>query len=284
MTILARTCRWLGIAATLALAARAQTSAVAPASLASCLVKWTITTYGMIYTNGASGASTVSSSEVILYNPNGTWIELNTSDDISSSLESGTWTYSVNGTNPAQATLSYGQPGNGIPLYFTSSNQGQTTPPNAAIPTILPYSVTTFTIYPLQSTNGGVNFSNRCQLTAGGTATSGFVVQSSGPRWVLFRAVGSTLGRFGLTETATRPSFTLYNSREAVVGTSTVWSSNPYLAAGYESVFSMVGAFPLIVGSDEGVLLVPLNPGAYTAQFSASSAGAILCEAYLLPY
>jgi hypothetical protein len=284
MTISARIFRLLGFGAILALTARAQTSVVAPASLASCLVKWTTTTYGVIYLNGASGPSTVSSSEVILYNLVGTWTELNTTDNTTSPLESGTWTYSVSGSNPAQATLSYGQQGNGTPLYFTSANQGQTIPPNSVIPTILPYSITSFTIYPLQSANGGVNFSNRCQLTAGGTAISGFVVQSGGPRWVLFRAAGSTLGNFGLTQLVASPSFTLYNAAGTVVGTSTVWSANPYLAAGYESVFSMVGAFPLNAGSDEGVLLVSLNPGAYTAQFSASSAGTILCEAYLLPY
>lgn len=276
MKTIKRTCRWLGFAFTLVLAAQAQTAVVAPASLAACLVKWTTTTFGM------SGVST--SSELILYKPDGTWTELNTSDSITAPLESGTWTYSVNGSNPAQASLSYGQSASGIPMYFTSANQGQTIPPNSAIPTIIPYSIIGFTIYPFQTTNGGVNFSNRCQLTAGGTATSGFVVQSGGSRWVLVRAVGSTLGNFGMTQTVASPSFTLYNSVGAAVGTSTVWSQNSNLAAGYQSVFSMVGAFPLNSGSDEGVLLVSLNPGAYTAQFSAASAGTILCEAYLLSY
>jgi hypothetical protein len=65
---------------------------------------------------------------------------------------------------------------------------------------------------------------------------------------------------------------------------STVWSSDPNLVNGYNTIFSLVGAFPLNAGSDEGVLLLPLNPGAYTAVFQAGSAGAILCEVYLLPY
>lgn len=60
--------------------------------------------------------------------------------------------------------------------------------------------------------------------------------------------------------------------------------ADPNLVGGYEIVFSMVGAFPLKGGSDEGVLLVPLNPGAYTAMYQAGCTGTILCEAYILPF
>lgn len=88
------------------------------------------------------------------------------------------------------------------------------------------------------------------------------------------------------------PSFTLYNPGPTVIGfvlswgpdTSTIWSADPNLVDGYNTIFSLVGAFPLNPRSDEGVLLLPLNPGAYTAAFQAGSAGAILCEVYLLPY
>jgi hypothetical protein len=84
--------------------------------------------------------------------------------------------------------------------------------------------------------------------------------------------------------TVSSPSFTVYESTQTVLGVSSVWSSDPNLVGGYQTIFSLVGAFPLKTGSDEGVLLAPLDPGAYTAQFKAGSVGTILFEAYVLPF
>ena len=70
----------------------------------------------------------------------------------------------------------------------------------------------------------------------------------------------------------------------AKVSSGEVWSVDPNLVGGYQKVFSFAGVFPLSNGSDEGVLLVPLNPGVYTAVFKAGSAGTILCETYILPF
>ena len=81
-----------------------------------------------------------------------------------------------------------------------------------------------------------------------------------------------------------KPSFALYDSNQRVIGTSSVWSSDPNLILGYSTIFSMTGAFPLNSGSDEGVLLIQLPPGAYTAVFKAADAGTILCEVYILPF
>jgi hypothetical protein len=166
-------------------------------------------------------------------------------------------------------------------LYFTAADSGAQMPPGGY--TVFGYS-SSFALYPQQVNNGGCNVSNRCQLAVGGTAILGFVVQSGGPRWVLLRAIGASLGNFGVSSTVSNPSFTLYDSTETVQGTSSVWSSDPNLVGSYETIFSLVGAFPLNSGSDEGILLVPLKPGAYTAQFKAGSSGAMLFEAYILPF
>ena len=193
----------------------------------------------------------------------------------------GTYTYTVDSQNPSHATIGYSAPNPGLPeLYFTATNSGVGASPVQFYIDGPPI----FTLYPNQLTNGNCNFSNRSVLPSGGTSILGFVVQSGGPRWVLLRAVGASLSSFGVTSVVTSPSLTLYNSSQAVIGASSVWSADPNLVGGYQKIFSIVGAFPLSTGSDEGVLLVPLNPGAYTAAFTAGGTGTILCEAYVLPF
>jgi hypothetical protein len=270
------------VAATvLATSGYSQAIAPAPTSLPPCLILNSST-----YLYG-------SSSELILYRADQTFDVISSvatsetttpSGNIKTTYPpvSGTYTYTVDPQNPSHATI--------------VSNDGAVSPFSQQFYFFSPLSATPYLglptlgtsawsqIYPEQTTNGGANVSNRCQLTAGGIAISGFVVQSNGPRWVLIRAVGASLANFGVSSTVSAPSFTLRDSTQAVVGASSVWSSDPNLKPGYSTIFSIVGAFPLNSGSDEGVLLVPLNPGAYTAVFSAGSAGTILCEVYILPY
>jgi hypothetical protein len=268
-------------AAALAAHGYSQTTAPAPTSLPPCLILYSSTS---LYS---------SSSELVLYRTDQTFDVISSvstantttpSGNINTTYPpvSGTYTYTVDLQNPSHATI---VSSDGVdPPY---SQQFFFFSPLRAIPYLgLPTLGTSAwsQIYPGQTTNGGANVSNRCQLTTGGFAISGFVVQSGGPRWVLIRAVGASLANFGVSSTVSAPSFTLHDSTQAVVGTSSVWASDPNLTAGYSTIFSIVGAFPLNRGSDEGVLLVPLNPGAYTAVFSAGSAGTILCEIYILPY
>jgi hypothetical protein len=98
------------------------------------------------------------------------------------------------------------------------------------------------------------------------------------------KSSGATLRSFGVSGVVSNPSLTLYDSNQSPVGTSSVWSSDPNLSGGYSTIFSLAGAFPLNGGSDEGVLLVQLDPGAYTSLFKAGSAGTILCEVYILEF
>jgi hypothetical protein len=270
--------RLLGVAlvaavSTAALAVNGSAQIAAPASLPPCLIQFNSYSLG----NGNSW--------LILFNSDHTWLEINShyQNPLGSGTIApiqGTYTYAVDPQNPSHATIGYSATNPGFPeLYFTAPNSGQSTPPNQ-----ISIVGTTFTLYPSQLTNGNSNFSNRCVLASGGSSILGFVVQSGGPRWVLLRAVGASLSSYGTTSGVTSPSLTVYDSSQAVMGTSTVWSADPNLVGGYQKIFSIVGAFPLSTGSDEGVLLLPLNPGAYTAAFSAGSAGTILCEAYMLPF
>jgi len=265
---------------TVALAVSGSAQVAAPASLPPCLIQFNNYSLG----NGNSW--------LILFNSDHTWLEINSYysglPNLSTGMSSGTsapsqgtYTYTVDPQNPSHATIGYSVPNPGFPeLYFTATNSGLGVLPNQLSIDGPPI----FTIYPRQSTNGNVNFSNRSVLTSSGTSILGFVVQSGGPRWVLLRAVGASLLNFGVSSAVASPSLTLYDSSQAVIGSSSVWSADPNLVGGYQRMFSMIGAFPLSTGSDEGVLLVPLNPGAYTAVFKAGGAGNILCEAYVLPY
>ncbi len=276
---LCRTLAALVSAVTFAVRGYSQETAPAPVTLPPCLIQYdsTYLLYG-------------SSSTLILYSANQTFDVISS---VSTSVTttpngnvnttyppvSGSFTYSVDPQDPTHATI-VAEDGVGQPLYFYTTNFGGMIP-SGYLPQL--GTANWFNLYPQQVTNGGTNVSNRCQLAAGGQAISGFVIQSGGPRWVLLRAVGSTLGNFGVSPTVTKPSITLYNSGQ-VVGSSSVWSADPNLTPGFSTIFSLVGAFPLNTGSDEGVILLPLNPGAYTAVFNAGSAGTILCEAYILPY
>jgi hypothetical protein len=268
------------VAVALSLPCNAQFAA--PASIAPSLIQYTTTIPG-------GGSSTA---RLVLYNSDQTWVEINSSYTTNLAghqygtfpTQSGTYTYYVDPSNPSHGTIVYGggtNPGLGPidNLYFFGPNSGNQTPSNIALPP-----QPTFSWAPFQNSNGGVNISNRCQLPSGGVAISGFVVQSPGPRWVILRAVGASLATFGVSGVALSPSFTLFDSTQTIVGTSSAWSSDANLTGGYSTIFSLVGAFPLTAGSDEGVLLVQLNPGAYTGVFNARNAGTILCEIYFLPF
>jgi hypothetical protein len=266
----------LAAAVTLAVQCYSQAQVPAPASLPPCLIQYS-TLKPLIH---------LSASRLMLYNADQTYVEINSiSNGGSIPTSTGTFTYVVDQQNPAHATIVYNGRGGSLAndeLYFETANFGLEGPPNQATPA--GDSFPAFTLYPRQATNGACNVSNLCQLATGSTGTCGFVVQSGGPRWVLLRAIGASLRNFGVSPTVSSPSFTLYDSTQTVQGTSSVWSSDPNLVGGYQTIFSLVGAFPLNIGSDEGVFLVPLNPGAYTAQFKAGSAGTILFEAYILPF
>ena len=266
----------LALAVTLVVQCHSQVQVAAPASFPACLIQYS--TSGTLYGVG---------SRLILYNADQTYVVINSylvpNDGGVGTLPSvqGTFTYAVDPQNAAHATIVYdGGKGNDELYFYSASSGGESA--SGWVP--LAGSFTAFTFYPRQGTNGACNVSSLCQLATGGTGTCGFVIQSGGPRWVLLRASGKSLGTFGVSPTVSSPSFTLYDSKQRIQATSLVWSSDLNLVSGYQTIFSLLGAFPMKTGSDEGVLLVPLNPGAYTAQFKAGSAGTTLFECYILPF
>ncbi|MEO6245303.1 MAG: CotH kinase family protein [Opitutaceae bacterium] len=132
-------------------------------------------------------------------------------------------------------------------------------------------------------TSGGIsprliNVSARNQVGTGeGILIAGFAIAGTGSKQLLIRAVGPTLGIFGVPRPLADPTLRVIDSKGATVGSNDNWDAS--LAA----FFTQVGAFPLPTGSRDAALLVTLPAGAtYTVQVSgvANAIGEALVEIY----
>ena len=134
-----------------------------------------------------------------------------------------------------------------------------------------------------------INVSARTQVGTGGDVLiAGFVVGGTGSKTVLIRAIGPTLGLFGVPGVLADPRLELY----AAGGTTPISTNNDWgtaaNAAAVRTIFTQVGAFQLALESKDAALLVTLPPGSYTAQVSGvgtgpAATGAALVEVYEVP-
>lgn len=111
----------------------------------------------------------------------------------------------------------------------------------------------------------------------------GFVIGGSGSLRLLIRAVGPSLGQFGVPDVLADPTLTLFAGQTAV-STNDSWSAGTN-AAEIAAAAHAVGAFALPSGSRDAALLVTLAPGSYTAQIRGvgNTTGTVLVELYVLP-
>lgn len=126
-----------------------------------------------------------------------------------------------------------------------------------------------------------VNISTRTTAGVGEqVAIVGFVISGLESKPVLIRAVGPTLGSFGV-ETALRAPELVLNRGANVVARNTGWT-NSGNAAAIAAAAARSGAFPLGETSADSVLLITLAPGTYSAVVSAADgrAGVGLVEVY----
>lgn len=127
-----------------------------------------------------------------------------------------------------------------------------------------------------------VNISTRGEVGIGDKVLiGGFVVSGSGPQKVLVRAVGPTLGDFGVSGTLADPVVTVKKSDGTEVGTNDNWGANAN-SADIVTVSQTVGAFPLVAASTDAALLMTLDPGGYTVTVSGAgqTTGVALIEVY----
>lgn len=110
---------------------------------------------------------------------------------------------------------------------------------------------------------------------------SGFTVSGSGSKSVLIRAVGPTLGLFGVPGVLSDPMISL-NRQGGLASAGAMASNDDWVEASVGSSAQAVGAFPLPVGSKDAAMLVDLPAGGYTAQLSGADGGfgAALLELY----
>jgi hypothetical protein len=124
-----------------------------------------------------------------------------------------------------------------------------------------------------------VNVATRGAVTPIQAMTAGFVI-TGGSKTVLIRAVGPTLAAFGVVGANADPELTLY-SGQTILATNDNWGTNAN-AADIVAASVQVGAFALVAGSRDAVIMVRLQPGAYTASASSrgSASGDALIEVY----
>ncbi len=107
---------------------------------------------------------------------------------------------------------------------------------------------------------------------------AGFSLSGEGKRNLLIRAVGPTLGVFGVPSVLSDPKLEIYQG-------STKIGENDNWAATLSTTFSSVGAFGLTAGSKDAAITVSLPAGGYTVQVSGADGGVgeALVEIYELP-
>ena len=133
----------------------------------------------------------------------------------------------------------------------------------------------------LVSTPRLINVSARTQVGTGADILiAGFTIGGITPKTLLIRAVGPTLGVFGVTGVLTDPRLDLYSGAN-VINSNDNWGGGAAITAAATSV----GAFALDGASRDAVLLVTLAPGSYTAQVSGvnNTIGVALVEIYDVP-
>ena len=122
------------------------------------------------------------------------------------------------------------------------------------------------------------NISVRTNAAAGQVITPGFVINGSGSKTVLMRAIGPGLAQFNLTGLMPNPKITVYDSDQNVVASNDDWNASavtPYAAG--------VGAFAIAAGSKDAALVVSLPANkSYTAQVTGADGqgGLVILEVY----
>ena len=124
-----------------------------------------------------------------------------------------------------------------------------------------------------------INVSVRKNLGTG--LTVGFVLGGGAATKVLIRAVGPTLGVFGVPGVVADPQLTLFNDKSVKIGENNDWGG----MADLKAAFTAVGAFELSATSKDAAVVVTLQPGSYSVQVTgtANTTGVALVEVYEVP-
>jgi hypothetical protein len=128
------------------------------------------------------------------------------------------------------------------------------------------------------STDRLINLSSRARVgpSADRTLITGFVIGGAQSKPVLLRAVGPTLGGFGVPSSLSNPKLQVYDASGRLVLENDDWAGTATAAA-----FTQTGAFNLPIGTRDAALVAILRPGAYTVHVTSSGeTGTALAEIY----
>lgn len=121
-----------------------------------------------------------------------------------------------------------------------------------------------------------VNLSSRA-MTGGvaGAPISGFVIVGGGQLPVLVRAIGPTLGAYGVSTVVADPVLRILSGNQEI-------ESNDNWLSSQSQTFVASGAFALVADSKDAAAVKPLGAGSYTvmAQDALGRAGVLLAETY----
>ncbi|MCX6951915.1 MAG: CotH kinase family protein [Verrucomicrobia bacterium] len=129
-----------------------------------------------------------------------------------------------------------------------------------------------------------INLSSRALIGSGQNALiAGVMVADTENKSYLARAVGPTLGAFGLADALPDPVLGIFRGDGVELYRNNRWQDGPD-AARLPALSQSVGAFALVDGSHDAALVAPLPAGAYTMQISSETAqgGVGLAELYTL--
>lgn len=103
------------------------------------------------------------------------------------------------------------------------------------------------------------------------------------PAKVLIRAVGPSLGEFGVSGVLRKPTLTLFDQAGKVVASNTGWKSTAASEAAVTHANSQTGGFPF-TSEDDSALVVELPAGAFTAHVAGAgnTDGNAMLEIYLM--
>lgn len=118
--------------------------------------------------------------------------------------------------------------------------------------------------------------------------TVGFIIGGVGAKTLMIRAVGSSLGLFGITDYMDDPKLELFDGKSRSIAANDNWSEGGQAAAlSLYAAFPQVGAFRLLGGSLDATTMVTLTPGNYTIQVKTAGigrpTGVVLVEVYEVP-
>ena len=111
----------------------------------------------------------------------------------------------------------------------------------------------------------------------------GFIVQGSGPKRVIIRAIGPELTQFGIPDALANPTLELHNGSGALIGSNDDWQTTilgGIITSNQVSDIQNSGHAP--TAASESAIIANLQPGNYTAivRGVSNANGVVLVEVY----